>query len=139
MTNIVWLIVRRMFGIILVAIAAAYVTAMLAEWDIPWFDLPEQVHTPIVWGIYGLVTTWCLLPVLIDVPSKERVNLTPDKKPEGGLKAVLATAAAAATGQITYSDPWESPVGSGNWYVQGSDGSMYAFNKQLNDWVAVQR
>ena len=65
MTNIVWLIVRRMFGIILVAIAAAYVTAMLAEWDIPWFDLPEQVHTPIVWGIYGLVTTWCLLPVLI--------------------------------------------------------------------------
>ena len=77
--------------------------------------------------------------MLIDVPSKERVNLTPDKKPEGGLKAVLATAAAAATGQITYSDPWESPVGSGNWYVQGSDGSMYAFNKQLNDWVAVQR
>jgi hypothetical protein len=111
----------------------------LAEWDIPWFDLPEQAHTPAFWAIYGLITVWCLIPVLIDVPSKNQVNLTPDKKQEGGLKQVLATAAAAATGQMTYSEPWESPIGSGNWYVQGSDGSMYGFNREINDWVAIQK
>ena len=131
MTNVVWLIVRRMFGIVLVAMATAYVTAMLILNGIyPGLICQSKCHTP-QWfgGIYGLANDLVTLPVLIDVPSKERGELTPDKKPEGGLKAVLA---AAAAGQITYSDHRDPPVGSGNWYVQGSDGSMYAANRQRN-------
>lgn len=130
MTNMIGMAVRRISGIIFVLLGIAYYYAHTQSYDIPQFDLPEWVHSPVFYGAYLFVTVWCWLPVLITIPSRRSVNLTPTPAQQFETPSTV--------GQTGWGEPFEMPPGSGQWYMQGY-GQYWVWSTEQNEWIVYEQ
>ena len=111
MTSIIMVAIRRLMGIALILGAAAYAAGMHYDYDIPNIDLPHWVHSPVFYSAYIAIAVWCWLPVLVSIPSRRQVNLTPTNQ--------AFEVPMQANNSDGWGQPFEMPPGSGNWYIQG--------------------
>jgi hypothetical protein len=125
MTSIVTVVIRRLLGVILILAAVIYAAAMYYGYDVPQFDLPNWVHSPVFYAAYIFVTVWCWLPALVSTPSRRKVNLTPTNQ---GFEVPME-----ADKSETWGKPFEMPPGSGEWYIQGY-GQYWQWDTETNQY-----
>mgnify|MGYP001315412604 CR=1 FL=1 len=65
------IVIRRLIGIALAAMAITYWIAHWKSYDAPWFDVPTWIHSPAFWGGVAVVAIWAWLPVLQPVGNRE--------------------------------------------------------------------
>ena len=128
MTNLVAMATRRITGLILLFGAIGYVGATFLEYDLPNVDLPQFVHTPAFYAGYLTVLVWCWLPVLVAIPSRRQVNLTP---------VASQFEVPMEQGATGWGEPFEMPPGSGQWYIQGY-GQYFQWNSTTNEYEPYQ-
>ncbi len=128
MTNILAMVTRRIIGILMLLGALAYAGATYFEYDLPQADLPAFVHTPAFYTGYITIMVFCWLPVLVAIPSRRQVNLTP-------VQSQFETP--MQQGQQGWGEAFEMPPGSGQWYIQGY-GQYWQWSQEENDWIPYQ-
>ncbi len=67
----IWSVVRRLLGILLVLYGIAYVYARFNDYDIEYFDLPSIFHSPAMWIGLTALCIWSWLPVLEPVAPRQ--------------------------------------------------------------------
>lgn len=116
------LTMRRLLGVLLIAIAGAYWYTRLADVDISALHLPDQIELPVFWIGYSVVAVWCMMPQLIRTPGAKEVNLLPN------------TPTPFSNQMMPNSEPFQM---NGQWYVQW-EGNLWIWDQNEGQWNLAQ-
>lgn len=121
-------VLRRLVGTLMVLAAIAYLLAWHFEYDLPKYDLPEQIRTPGFIIGYLSVLIFCFWPV--EEPyygNSQEVNLLPDKQPSFQQSLVSSNNPVPeqhnwVNGPMQHQGAWVASKADGSWwmYVNGN-------------------
>ena len=116
-------VLRRLLGLALLFGAIAYLVAWHFEYDLPKYDLPEEIRTPGFIMGYLAVVVFCFWPMPDPyLGNAQEVNLLPDKNPSFQQSLVsslnpIQEQHTWAKGPMEHQGAWVASKTDGSWWI----------------------